>query len=443
MNFINRFRSLWNFGRSISINDRSGGFDFMSIQGYKNIPDITFNFDSIEGIDEGYNRCSSLRSIINKNSSALINGKWWIVDKKDNDVAKKYQGIRLLLNKPNPLQSWSEFISLVDVFRQVYGEVFIHAVVPVGFDIQEASALWVINPTLINIEITGKMYMQSSLEDIVLGYYLSDGISKVKLDPNHVLHIRDVSQNINFSPDNVRGQSRLVGLENVIRNIVQAEEAIYSLNKDRGAQGMLINKGKNVVGHAPLLPGEKEEIQREYKLKYGLGANKDKVLITNSDLEWQQMTFNVKDLMLFEGIDANIQRLSDALDYPYELLASSHGTTYANKLEAKRDYYQNNIIPLSKFYAENFTRFFNLKNASFVVDYSGVECLQKSESEKADVLYKLNQAMKIAKSEGVISTAEWRLDIGKDEEIYKPDQKEDNNDNKGNEDTAEEGELQE
>lgn len=420
MNILQRIRTIWNLGGGIE-NLRSGGLDFFETRGIEGLPDITINFDNVDGIINAYNRCSSLRSIVNKNAMALANGKWWVVDKKDNDVLNKYKGIRSLLAKPNPLQSWSEFISLAYVMWQIHGEVFIHAVRPEGMDIQDTTALWVVNPRFIDIKLTGKMFYQSKEEDIVSGYYLNNGATQVKLDSRDILHIRDLSQNIGFSPREIRGESRLIGLENTIRNIIQAEEAIYSLNKDRGAQGMLVNKTKNVTGNVPLLPGEKDKIQQEYNLKYGLGVGQDKVLITNSDLEWKQMTFNVRDLMLFEGIDANIQRLSDAFDYPYELLANSKGSTYANRLEAKRDWYQNTIIPTANYFAECLTSFFGLSRDSFVVDFSDVECLKKTESEKADALYKQNQAWKIMVDSGAASIAEWRLAVGMDEEIYKED----------------------
>lgn len=416
-------------------------YDFFAARGLPTMPDITFNFKSLTSMADAYNKCCALRSIINKNTSSLINGRWWVVDDNDNDVISKYDNIKNLINQPNPLQTWSEFISLLDTYRQVYGEVFVYAVVPVGLDIAQASALWAIDPTRIDIELTGNMYMQGDIADIVRGYYLSDGVKRIKLDDRCVMHVRDLSANINFTSDNIRGKSRLCGLENTVRNIVQGEEAIYALTKDRGAQGMLINKSKDVTGNIPLLPVEKERVQREYKLKYGVGVNQDKVLITDADLQWQQMTFNVKDLMLFEGMEINIQRIADAFDLPFELLASPKGQTYANKLEAKRYHYQDNIIPISKYYAELFTKFFCLDKDKIVIDFSDVECLKKTEQERADMLYKTNQAYNIAKSAGVISTAEWRLAIGLDEEIYKPDEEKElkQNENEENEDTAEEG----
>lgn len=436
MNFLNRIRNIWSLGGSLG--NGGGIYDFFATRGLSTMPDITFNFKALSGMADAYNKCNSLRSIINKNSNSLINGHWWIVDDKDNDVIDKYDNIKLLIGKPNPLQTWSEFIVLLDTYRQVYGESYVYAVVPVGFDVAQAAALWVIDPTKIDIELTGNMYMQGDIADVVRGYYLSDGVKRIKLDNRCIMHVRDLTANIDFGGDNVRGSSRLCGLENTIRNIVQGEEAIYALTKDRGAQGMLVNKSKDVTGNIPLLPAEKERVQREYKLKYGVSVNQDKVLITDADLQWQQMTFNVKDLMLFEGMESNIQRIADAFDMPFELLASPKGQTYANKLEAKRYHYQNNIIPLSKYYAELFTKFFGLDKDKFVIDFSDVECLRKTEQERADMLYKTNQAYKIAKDAGVVSTAEWRLAIGLDEEIYKPDEIEELNQNEESENTAKE-----
>ena len=167
-------------------------------------------------------------------------------------------------------------------------------------------------------------------------------------------------------------------------------------------------------------------------MKYGLSARQAKVIVTNASLKWQQMTFSVKDLMLFEGINKNIQLLCDAFGYPYELLGNDSGVTYANKLEAKRSFYQDSIIPISKIYAEKFTEFFGLEGVSVAIDYSDVECLRMAEKEQAEAFYRKNEAMRIAYEKGVVSTAEWRLYIGYDEEIYKPDQ--DNG-----QDSAEEG----
>lgn len=443
MGLLNRIRSLrgiFNNGTGISTaGQMSGSYDFITYRVGGDLPDVTINIDSLDGINDAYIRCSTLGTIVNRNASALINGKWWIVDKKDNEVVKKYPVIVALLKKPNPLQTWSEFVIQMDVYRQIYGEVFVYAVVPEGFSIQDASALWVINPCYVDIELTGKMYMQSNIDDIIENYYLNAGGYRTKLKKDCILYIRDLNQNLYMAPDNIRGFSRMPSIKNSIRNIIQAEEAIYSLNKDRGAQGILSNEAKDVTGTVPMDDAEKKSVQNKLNGQYGLKTNQWKVIVTDASMKWQQMTFNVRDLMLFEGIENNIKRISEAYDYPYELLADGN-VTYANKVEAKRYHYQNNIIPISKIYAEKFTEFFQLKKDFLIVDFGEVECLRDSEVQKAEMMYKLNQAYKIAKEAGIISMAEWRLAIGLDEEVYKPDEKGNENNGNAGENTSEETE---
>ena len=75
------------------------------------------------------------------------------------------------------------------------------------------------------------MYLQSNADEIIEGYILSVNGTEIEVDSRYVLHIRDVNQNINMSPNDIRGRSRLVGLDKSVRNIIQAEEAIYALTK--------------------------------------------------------------------------------------------------------------------------------------------------------------------------------------------------------------------
>lgn len=420
MKIIDKVKGFLMPGKGITnMGDVMRGYDFMQFGGI-DYPEITINFDKYEGLGEAYDRCSTVSTIINRNTSSLLNGKWWIVDKKENDVLKKYKGIEQLLSKPNPLQSWGEMLMQLDVYRQVFGETFLFAVKPEGYSIQDAVALWVLNPNHITIESSGKMYMQSNVDDIITRYIYKDGDENFVIPNDCILHIKDNFQNLNFSPSSLRGQSRLAGLDHNIINIMQAEEAVRALNKNRGAQGILSNDSSDTIGHVPLEPNEKEQIEAKLKQHYGMRLNQSPVIITDKNLKWQSMSFNVRDLMLFEGIESNIKRIAEAYNYPFELL-STENISYSNKKEAKADFYQGNIIPMAEMYAEKFSKFFGLENDKFLIDFSHVECLQKTEGEKADIEYKKNQAMRIAYDSGVISLAEWRLALGLDEEIYNPE----------------------
>lgn len=397
------------------------GAQFFTFTGGKCTPGFTVDFNSIYGINDAYDKCSTLKAIVNRMALVIANVKLWILDDAGNDVSDKYKDLATLLKRPNFIQTWPEFIQQLDVYRQLYGEAFIYASVPVGFNNANATALWVLNPLFIDIESNGRLCDQNDIHDVVIRYIFSCSGQRLELDPSNVLHIKDVNQNIDFSPNDLRGSSRLLGLETSIANIIQAEEAIYSMNRDRGAIGILSNDQKDISGTIPLTDDEKESLLEQYQSLYGLSARQAKVIITNASLKWQPISFNVKDLMLLEGIEKNIQLISDALGYPYELLSTSTGVTYENKSEAKKLLYQDSIIPIANLYAEKLTGFFGLENAKIEFDFSNIECLKKSEKEAAETLYQLNQAMQTAYNNGVISRAEWRLAIGMDEDIYKPD----------------------
>lgn len=398
------------------------GAQFFTFTGDKCTPGFTVDFNSIYGINDAYDKCSTLKAIVNRMALVIANVKLWILDDAGNDVSDKYKDLATLLKRPNFIQTWPEFIQQLDVYRQLYGEAFIYASVPIGFNNANANALWVLNPLFIDIESNGRLYDQIDIENIGLRYIFNCSGQRRELDPSNVLHIKDVNQNIDFSPNDLRGSSRLLGLETSLANIIQAEEAIYTMNRDRGAIGILSNDQKDISGTIPLTDDEKESLRNQYQSLYGLSARQAKVIITNASLKWQSISFNVKDLMLLEGIEKNIQLIADALGYPYDLLSTSKGVTYENKSEAKKLLYQDSIIPIANLYAEKLTGFFGLENAKIEFDFSDIECLKKSEKEAAETLYQLNQAMQTAYNNGVISRAEWRLAIGMDEDVYKPEQ---------------------
>lgn len=390
--------------------------DFFAYTGSSCSPAFCINLNTYEGIDEAYNKCSPLSTVIGRNALSMANAKWWVTDEKDENVIDKYPNLKSLLKKPNPLQSWDEFIIQLDTYRQLDGEVFVWAAVPVGYTVADASSLWVIRRNYINIIQTKKLYNQTRIDGIISKYYLNIGNEKTELNKEHILHIKDTYQNLNFSPTNIRGVSRIKGLEDPIKNIVIAHEAIYSLNKDRGAQGIISNETKDKIGNISLTPLEIEQLQKTYEDNYGLLKNQFKIIFSNNPLRWQQMSYNVKDLMLFEGIQENVKQITDAYGYPYDLLSNDRNSTFTNKLEAKKWYYQDTIIPIAKIYSEKFTSFFGIEDRLYA-DFSEVESLKEAELSKADALHRYSQAIDILYKAGLISLEEARSKIDMDSKI--------------------------
>jgi HK97 family phage portal protein len=389
---------------------------FMIFTGNSCTPAFTLHLGGLPGARKAYTVCSPVATIINRLASSMANGKWWILDENSNDVSKSNRAVASLIQNPNPFQTIAEFTRQLDLYRNLYGEAYVYAVIPEGFkSAADAVGLWLINPERIEpvYKQAAHPFLSRSAGDIIEKYIISSGRRQITVNPAHVLHIRDLSLDAPFEKN---GKRRLDGLEYEIKNICQAQEAIYSLNKDRGAQGIITNRSKDITGSLPISPEEKKQILEEYNRLYGLSRNQSKIIISDKDLGWQAMTFSVRDLMLIEGIKQNIESIADAFNYPFELLANQKGTTFANRGEAIKYLYQDNIIPSANIYAEKFTAFFGLQNVKIDIDFSHVEYMKQAEKEKAEALLKKNQALQIAYRLKIITREEWREIIDLDEQ---------------------------
>jgi HK97 family phage portal protein len=394
------------------------GLSFMAFTGNSAAPPYTIRFTGLQGIRDAYAKCSPVATVANRLASSMANGRWWIVDKNSNDVSRQNSGISELIKNPNPFQTTVEFVKQIDLYRNLYGVSYVYAVVPEGFkSAGDAVCLWPVNPERVETAYTKtkNIYAFGKKEDIIEKYVITEGVDRISVRPEHILCIRDVSlDTVPF--DRRKHVSRLSGLAYEVNNICQAQEAVYALNRDRGAQGIITNRTRDSVGSKPLSDDEKAQIQEEYHKKYGLSERQAKIIISDADLGWQQMSFNVKDLMLFEGIRSNIERIADAFNYPFELLSNQKGTTFANRAEAIKYLYQDNIIPTAVFYAEKFTDFFGLTNARIDIDFSHVEYLKEAEKEKAEALLRMNQALQIPYRMNVITREEYRKLLDLDEQ---------------------------
>jgi hypothetical protein len=382
-------KSIWNYpDLSFSLRD-----DLSNIPQKSNFYTIIGGGQSLRSTQNtagqvlAYQQCAPLAKVINHKAKASTNAKWYLLDEDQNESNSSYAGqIRSLMSKPNPLQTWNAFLSQARVYEQLFGEVVLFALKPIGFDAPEKTkALWVIPNWMLDIKLTGKMFMQTDVKDIIEEYAISWAGVRTPLPRESVIHIRDINQNL-VNPQ--LGESRLRALENEVSNIMAAYQARNVMITRKGALGILSNNSKDVAGSVPLLPDEKKEVQDEFQ-KYGLSSSQWQVIITSANLRWQSMTFPTKDLMLFEEIEDDVRQITDTYDYPFQLLgfkgesALGNGGLYS---EAKKALYQDAIIPEVEVYAEALNNYFDTEKYGFKIQafFDHIDVLQENEKDKAE-----------------------------------------------------------
>lgn len=371
----------------------------------------TVNFDGAGYAGDAYRSCGTLKTVVNRNALAMANGSWWVSDKTTNDVTDRFPSIYERLSAPNPCQSFQEFVIELEVYRQLYGECYVYFAVAEGNDIQDAYAWWPISPERVTVKRRRNVYA-AERGDVE---YVIDG--KLPVAEAQMLNVRDVDVDLHrWCGDSIRAD-RVYSVRNSINNLILAEEALFAINKDRGALGILSNSSEDAAGHIPMTDTEKEAIQSKFANAYGLATGQWKVIVTDADMKWQPMTMSVKDLQLFEGMQKNEQAICDVFNYPYELLSDTRGVTYANKREAEKSMYEDFVIPMSRIYAEAFTRALGLDGCSFVIDFSHLSFMKEADKDKADAFAKNAAAVLDLYQRGIISREEARIKLEYDEDI--------------------------
>lgn len=367
---------------------------------------------------KAYFDCPPLSAIINRKAQAFTNGVSYIINTAGKGKDQEANGliatkIRNLMAQPNRLQTGDEFEAQNYIYTQLFGFCPVLALKPVGYPFYDATELWNIPPHLLTInEKQGIFYKGDNvkLESIVLTY----GNETISLPLDNVAIIRDIMPSFSSAiiPD-----SRVKTLQMPINNIIGAYESRNMLINSRGALGMLTNQTQDSAGFINLKPGDKEQIHSDFKRMYGLKRGQSHVIITSANLKWQPMVLPTKDLMLFEEIQDDGNRICDAYMFPPELFAKMNGgTTFSNMATATRNLYQDAIMPEAKNLYSQWNKIFETRKNSLEIgrEYNRLPALQAANKEEAEAMLRLNQAMQLAFKNDIVTQNEWRIKLGND-----------------------------
>jgi hypothetical protein len=362
-----------------------------------------------------YNMCPPLKSILGKRAKMFNTGKYEIVNKNTGKPARGQEGrdILNLLTKPNVLQTGKQFKSQQYHYIDIFGYCPVLKMKPVGMSV--VTQMWNIPPWLFDLDYTRKWLMQNKREGIYKSFWLTWEGFRMELKAEDLFFVFDDGIGTQDDTDLTIPDSRLVGMDYMISNIAAAYKTRNTLITKRGAIGILSNEGSDKAGLVPLREGEKELIQQDFK-KYGLVGQPFQIIITESNLKWQQMGFATKDLLVFEEIEDNIDRLCDAYGWPVELMSRNKGTTYANKKEAVKSVYRDTVIPEDISRTEQLSSGLLPPDSSFVIQvhYRDVEVLKEDLKIMAEGRRILNEALKIEYINGLITKNDWLEKLGEE-----------------------------
>lgn len=427
INRINRIYSAFNVNTGGVM---AGGYQFMSDK------PSWISLSCPEDFEKAVRFNPVVKSVINLLATSASNGRKVAVDiktgevipwtDKDKAIQKAYQ---LLIQRPNPMQSAKEFYFHHIFYLKTFGNGYIYASMPVGFDkeidLMNIEVLNNLPSQFMQVKTTGKIYDQTTISGIISEYARTNVNPVEKYNPEHILHFNEV--NVSSELPTVMGISKIESLQMPITNTQLAFEAMNVILKHRGQQGIIQGKKKDGMNSAvPWTPEEKKEVQEAHKQDYGLLNHQNPFMISPVPLEYVKTVMNSKELGIYEEFSNNAILISNEFGVPPELVKTYiQGATYENQIQSVKRLYQDTTIPMVDDQDSYWTYRLNTEKYGFRLEtkWDHIPALSSNKKEVATAVNLKGRTADSAYKENIITRNQYLEMIEqpavKDGDIYK------------------------
>lgn len=356
-----------------------------------------------------YQNCPPLKSIVSKRSKAFNVAKIDVVNTNTDKPATGPQAaaFRGILLRPNPLQTQKQFFAQQNTYIDIFGYCPVLIIRPFGMP-AEVTAIWNIPPWLFNIQYTGQWLWQTSVDGIFKGYTMQWSTGNVFLPTENLKLLFDDGFGTDMDINLTIPDSRLRSLEYPVSNIIASLKGTNTLIVNKGPNGILSNQSKDSVGSIPLPKGEKESVQQDFR-RYGIVGQEYQVIITEANLQYQEIGSPMKDMMFDEVIQGSVDMLCDAYGYYPELLSRTKGATFDNKEKAEKMLYTGTIIPECESRLEQFSNAIIGQGSNMVYfgSFAHAPALQAERLETARARKEMATALEKEFKNNVITLNQW------------------------------------
>jgi len=240
--------------------------------------------------------------------------------------------LHMLLERPNPSQSYNSFITELIAFGKLTGNRYIYGLAPeTGNNANKYTELYVMPSQIMEIVSGGLMNPVAKYKIQYNGTY--------EMDATDICHIKDFNPFYDGTGSHLYGQSPLrAGLRALTTNNEAIQTGVKYL-QNQTARGVLMSE------EGDLNEVQAQQLKDKFKNQFTGSNNAGEVLITPKKLSWVNFGLNAADVSLIEQYNASVKDLCNIYNVPVQLLNNTDSNTYNNMKEAKKALYQNAVIP--------------------------------------------------------------------------------------------------
>ena len=243
-----------------------------------------------------------------------------------------------LLNRPNPLQSYSEF------FNSLFGYVLLSGnsyILKVGSESGQPKELHLLRPDRINIKGSGNP-IPEKYEYVVNGRvhqtYLVDqenGFSELK----HVKLWNPLDDYYGLSPMSAAAVE-------VDQFNMASKHNVNLLNNGARPSGAVIFKPQDESGFAVnLTESQRQQLLTDLNNRFSGAGNAGRPMLLEGDFDWKEMGLSPKDMDFLNLKHMSATDIALCFGVPSQLVGVPDAQTYNNVAEARLALYEETIIP--------------------------------------------------------------------------------------------------
>lgn len=363
--------------------------------------------------------------------ASRIAGANFIVKRSSDDsvVWRMSHPVNGILNNPNCLMGWYEFIYNHFVYKLTTGNAYVRAAMGDHLDADTmkwkyCDTYWNLPSDRVTIERArqGRFiplfgFTPNGIDDIIEGYRLSYGsFASEEIPAWQVWHDRDGLPGYGGANGFLKSLSRLAPLKMPISNLVAVYSARNIIYVKRGGVGFIVQQQQDKAGTIAMTSDEKKDFVKELTEDYGFGAGQFPFGVSNIPMSFVRTNLSISELQPFDETLADAIAIAGAYGIPSVLVPRKDQSTFSNQATAEKTVYSGIVIPLAKRFCKDFTTFLGMETGTskyyLDCDFSDVDCLQVGLKEKEEVKRLINSRCSEQFNKGLISLNDWRAQIG-------------------------------
>ena len=246
---------------------------------------------------------------------------------------------KTLLNRPNPLQSYSEFMNALFGYLLLSGNSYMLKVAGISNVPKE---LHLLRPDRITIS-GGRGAMPARYD------YKVNGRVEAVYDVDQDSGFSELKQTKLWNPlDDFYGLSPLnAAAVEVDQHNLSSKHNINLLNNGARPSGAVIFKPKDSDGFATsLTAGQRQQLMTDLNNRFSGTDNAGRPMLLEGDFDWKEMGLSPKDMDFINLKHMSATDIAMCFGVPSQLVGVPDSQTYSNVAEARLALYEETILPM-------------------------------------------------------------------------------------------------